>query len=153
MGASSEQWADRLQATVRESDAVGRIRGNEFAILVGGRINAAHATALAAKNCGVFKSPLANCEGAIVGLSVGVAMYPRHDGDPEQLLRCAEAAMYAAKGQPDCWRLYDASMRSRARAFEVSGGREYSGCDPDEARNPRGHAERDTCRTTDLRKV
>ncbi|MFZ0169048.1 MAG: diguanylate cyclase [Candidatus Dormiibacterota bacterium] len=103
--------AERLQATVRESDAVGRIGGDEFAILVGGRINAARATALAAKICGAFKSPLANCEGAIVGLSVGVAMYPRHGDDPAQLLRCADAAMYAAKGRPDCWRLYDASMR------------------------------------------
>jgi diguanylate cyclase (GGDEF)-like protein/PAS domain S-box-containing protein len=103
--------ADRLQATVRESDAVGRIGGDEFAIVVGGRINAARATALAAKICRAFKSPLANCEGAVVGLSVGVAMYPAHGDDPAQLLRSADAAMYAAKELPDCWRLYEPSMR------------------------------------------
>jgi len=101
----------RLQATVRESDAVGRIGGDEFAIVVGGRINAARAIALAAKICGAFQSPLDNCQGALVGLSVGVAMYPTHGEDPAQLLRCADAAMYAAKGQSECWSLYEPSMR------------------------------------------
>jgi diguanylate cyclase (GGDEF)-like protein len=102
--------ADRLQATVRESDAVGRIGGDELAIVVGGRVNAARATPLAAKIYRVFRSPLANCEGAIVGLSVGVAMYPAHGDDWAQLLRCADAAMYTAKGLPVCWSPYEASM-------------------------------------------
>jgi diguanylate cyclase (GGDEF)-like protein/PAS domain S-box-containing protein len=103
--------AQRLQATVRESDSVGRIGGDEFAIVVGGRINTARATALAAKIGRAFQSPLTNCEGAIVGLSVGVAMFPLHGEDPAQLLRCADAAMYAAKGQEVCWTIYEPSMR------------------------------------------
>jgi GGDEF domain-containing protein len=79
--------------------------------VVGGRINAGRATALATKICRAFQSPLANCQGTIVGLSLGVAMYPKHDEDPTQLLRCADDAMYAAKDGPVCWSLYEPSMK------------------------------------------
>ncbi|MFZ0995320.1 MAG: sensor domain-containing diguanylate cyclase [Candidatus Dormiibacterota bacterium] len=103
--------ANRLEATVRESDPVGRIGGDEFAILVGGRINAARATALAAKICRAFQSPLPNCQGALVGLSVGVAMYPKHGEDPARLLSCADAAMHAAKAERVGRSLYEPAMR------------------------------------------
>jgi GGDEF domain-containing protein len=38
-------------------------------------------------------------------------MYPKHDEDPTQLLRCADDAMYAAKDGPVCWSLYEPSMK------------------------------------------
>jgi diguanylate cyclase (GGDEF)-like protein len=103
--------AQRLRATVRDSDPVGRIGGDEFSVVVGDRINAAGASILAAKICDAFRSPLTGCGGITVGLSVGVAMYPAHGEDTAQLLRSADAAMYAAKSLPECWSVYESSMR------------------------------------------
>jgi diguanylate cyclase (GGDEF)-like protein/PAS domain S-box-containing protein len=97
------QVALRLKAIVRDSDAVGRIGGDEFAVVIGGRVNVAGAMTLAAKICGSFHSPLSGCGEDAVRVSVGVAMYPAHGDDERQLLRCADAAMYAAKSLPACW--------------------------------------------------
>jgi diguanylate cyclase (GGDEF)-like protein len=93
------QVAARLRAAVRPGDTVGRLSGDEFAIILPGLVNADDARRLADRVDGCFAEPF-RLEGADVhvGTSVGVAV---HDDDSyasaEQLLREADDAMYRHK--------------------------------------------------------
>jgi diguanylate cyclase (GGDEF)-like protein/PAS domain S-box-containing protein len=86
--------AGRLRSAAVGS-LVARLGGDEFLLLAGG---AAPLTALADQICTVLERPyrLHGIE-AVLGCSVGVAVYP-HDGTTsEDLIRAADAAMYRRK--------------------------------------------------------
>ncbi|MEE8602261.1 GGDEF domain-containing protein [Euzebya tangerina] len=84
---------ETLRATVRESDVVARIGGEEFVILGPdtGREGALH---LAAR---VHAAIQAIDEPVTVTASVGVSLLPELTDDPDELLSQADAAMYQAK--------------------------------------------------------
>ncbi len=90
----------RLHAQVRQTDVVGRLGGDEFVVLIGGLKGEADAMALGWKMVDAFNDPFVvagkTCH---VGLTVGFALAP-HDGhDAADLLKRADAAMYAGKQQ------------------------------------------------------
>ena len=91
------QVARRLQACLRESDVVARLGGDEFAIVLGDDGAAGAATA-AAKVRQAFEAPFrVGDHQPVVGVSLGVAVFP-HDGvDAAALLQHADAAMYDVK--------------------------------------------------------
>ena len=88
--------SERLSKCVSEPDLVGRVGGDEFAILVAGDL--ARAWAVGRMVQGLLEQPI-NLDGRPidVGLSIGVAHCPTHGEDPGLLLRRADIAMYAAK--------------------------------------------------------
>jgi diguanylate cyclase (GGDEF)-like protein len=89
--------AQRLLATVRESDTVARLGGDEFAVLL--PTTDERGAAMTAKRIlDALESPF-TVEGQSfhVGASIGIAMYPQHGGDAATLMRRADVAMYAAK--------------------------------------------------------
>ncbi len=93
------QVADRLRDTVRPGDTVGRLSGDEFAIILPGLGDPSDVDALAERVLRCFDDPFL-LEGAVVriGSSVGRAIHPAGSGrTAEQLLREADAAMYRDK--------------------------------------------------------
>jgi diguanylate cyclase (GGDEF)-like protein len=92
------QVAARVLAAVRPGDTVGRLSGDEFAVLLRGLTNPEGAGSLADRVLRCFDEPF-RLEGRDVriGTSVGVVVHPGGETTAEQLLRSADAAMYEDK--------------------------------------------------------
>lgn len=90
--------SQRLQATVRESDTVARIGGDEFILLLESVTVPDNAVVVAQKIIDNLM-PAFDLNGASgrVGASIGIALYPQHGEQAEELLRRADDAMYQAK--------------------------------------------------------
>jgi diguanylate cyclase (GGDEF)-like protein len=92
--------AQRLRGLVRRSDTVARLGGDEFAIVQTDLVQIAGAAALAEKIMAALREPF-DLDGrrALVGASIGIALFP-DDGDAlEPLLRHADVALYRAKAE------------------------------------------------------
>lgn len=89
--------AGRLQGACRPGDVVARLGGDEFAVLVEGITDTAEALAVADRITEKL-STVFSVEGKKVSTraSIGIAFADQGE-DPDQLLRNADAAMYAAK--------------------------------------------------------
>jgi diguanylate cyclase (GGDEF)-like protein len=93
------QVAARLRAAVRPGDTVGRLSGDEFAVLLPAIADPGDADRLAERVVSCFDSPF-RLDGAEteIGTSVGVAVHDSRDRTTaEELLRRADAAMYRHK--------------------------------------------------------
>lgn len=92
------QVGQRLRLQLRNSDVVGRLGGDEFVIMAAGLVGEADAQRLGAKLLRAFDQPFTVANQACrVGLTIGFALAP-HDGrDGGDLLKRADAAMYAGK--------------------------------------------------------
>lgn len=90
--------ARRLQASVRVSDTVGRIGGDEFVVLLLGSDTDAHVLQIAENIRHALMKPV-KYEGVdlVSSASIGIAMHPTHGEDVTELMRRADAAMYQAK--------------------------------------------------------
>lgn len=88
----------RVVARLRKSDIVARYGGEEFAVLL--PVTAASGGAVVAERLRslVAASALAtNGHDVTVTISLGVAAFPEHARDPDNLLRVADEALYRAK--------------------------------------------------------
>ena len=100
--------ADRFRATVRGSDTVARIGGDEFLVICeeGG---AADGVRTAERLRQAFALPF-EVDGAAhsIPLSIGVSVSPAKSTTPEQMIAEADAAMYEAKrAGGDRYRVFD----------------------------------------------
>jgi diguanylate cyclase (GGDEF)-like protein/PAS domain S-box-containing protein len=104
--------AERLPTLVRDGDLVARLGGDEFAIL-GRQAETDHGTALAQRVTERLGEPLEVAGHALIPrASIGVASAAPGTGiRPEELLRNADLAMYAAKSSgKGGWRSYQPDM-------------------------------------------
>lgn len=100
--------ARRLASCVRESDTVARLGGDEFAIILSEMTQEGEAEQVAQRAVELLREPYHLDAGtARISGCVGIALYPRHGQDSDQLQRNADIALYAAKeGGRDAWRVY-----------------------------------------------
>jgi diguanylate cyclase (GGDEF)-like protein len=89
--------AETLKDSVRSSDAVYRLGGEEFAIVITARTSE-HAEQLARRVVDRVESTDFDPAGRIT-ISVGLARGPEHAMNPRELIACAEAAMMSAKAR------------------------------------------------------
>ena len=90
--------AERLTSAVRKTDAVARIGGDEFAVVLGDVRESADAEAVARKLLEQLAPAYAvGDRRRVVAASIGVAFFPDDSTTAEALLRCAELAMRKAK--------------------------------------------------------
>ena len=93
-----QQVALRLRACVRESDTVARVGGDEFVVVLRQVTDASKVLAVVDKLRTALTQPFEIDRHPIsVGASLGVALYPEHGLDDNELLKRADEAMYRAK--------------------------------------------------------
>lgn len=89
--------AERLGETVRDADTAARVGGDEFAVLLGEVEGEKGAVQVGERILQTLDRPVDVDGHALdVGLSIGVAIYPRYASDFDELLRQADLAMYGA---------------------------------------------------------
>jgi diguanylate cyclase (GGDEF)-like protein/PAS domain S-box-containing protein len=93
-----KQAGERLHACVRNSDTVTRPGGDEFTVILTELHSHAHLESIAQKLIAALARPFRLKDGvAHISASIGVTLYPADARDPEELIRNADQAMYAAK--------------------------------------------------------
>ena len=94
------EFARRLQRSVRASDLVARLAGDEFVIVFEGVGSAAEVQQIGAKIIAAVRAPFMLSSGPLpVTTSIGIALHRAGGVTPEQLLHLADQALYQAKGQ------------------------------------------------------
>ncbi|MBS9405712.1 EAL domain-containing protein [Halomonas sp. TRM85114] len=108
--------AKRLSRCVRAEDTVSRQGGDEFIVALTGIKVEQDVALIADKILTAISSPFLLEDIEInLGISIGVACFPRHGEDAGTLLRNADAAMYVAKGLGrNCYQFYAPEMNVQA---------------------------------------
>ena len=90
--------ADRLCLCVRDSDPLARLGGDEFCVILAGWIDIRSIELVAGKILTVLASPFSILNHTVqISASIGIALSPQDAGTPEDLIKKADQAMYAAK--------------------------------------------------------
>ena len=103
---------ERLQSAVREQDTVGRLGGDEFVVLVESTADEAALDVFADRLTEALRAPVElGAAGKIFSVTASIGVAVGRYGSPDELLRDADLALYAAKAAGrDRYALFDASM-------------------------------------------
>ena len=103
--------ASRLLASVRPNDVVARLGGDEFAVMLTGLHGEQDLPSILARMMAKLGEPFAHSGRSIVcRASIGASLFPDHAEQIQELMKCADIALYEAK----------ARGRGRACTFEPS---------------------------------
>ena len=90
--------ARRLTSCVRETDTVARVGGDEFLMIVTELRSPDDAALIAEKAIALVSMPIEmSGRRAVIGASIGIALYPADGHDNAALIKEADAAMYRVK--------------------------------------------------------
>ena len=93
-----QKVAEYLGITVRDSDTVARLAGDEFTVILDNVQSMDNIEAIVQKIVKAVSQPIETQQATIViTVSIGISLYPEHGEDAETLLRKADAAMYLIK--------------------------------------------------------
>lgn len=103
-----QEVARRLLGTLRQSDTVARMGGDEFCVILENLSRTEDAANVAKKLLEVLAQPYTVDEGIswTLSASIGIGLYPQDGDDVESLLICADIAMYRAKKKRNRYRFY-----------------------------------------------
>jgi diguanylate cyclase (GGDEF)-like protein/PAS domain S-box-containing protein len=106
----------RLKQSVRASDVVARLSGDEFVMLIQETAGARQARIVARKVLSALLRPvLLRGQECRVTASIGIALYPLHAPDEAALMKSADLAMYAAKEEgKNCFQVYSKALNSKS---------------------------------------
>ncbi len=107
--------AGRLQASVRSGDTVGRIFGDEFAVLLEAPAGEEEACRVTERIQEGLQAPFeVDGQEVFVRASIGIALSETDEDQPKEVLRHADLAMYEAKNAGNVrYEVYNPSMDTR----------------------------------------
>ena len=107
----------RLKESVRETDTIARIGGDEFALLLSELESAQEASEILTRLLTRVAMPYQfDHVTAVISASIGYTLVPGDSGDPDSLLRHADQAMYVAKQEGrNRFHLFDVEQDLRIR--------------------------------------
>ncbi len=92
--------ADRLSDSIRDVDTAARIGGDEFIVILNGINSSDDASAVAEKLMSAIPQAIDYNNNPInIGASIGIAIYPDHASNSDELLKYADTAMYSVKNR------------------------------------------------------
>ena len=105
----------RLLNCTRSEDLVARLGGDEFIMVLDGMSSQESIEALCARLIDQIKQPIVyEGQDIFVGGSIGIALAPQDATEANELLRCADIALYQAKEDGRAtWRFYASEMNQR----------------------------------------
>ncbi|KJC42610.1 PAS-domain containing protein [Bradyrhizobium sp. LTSP857] len=112
------RWvAARLKENVGEHDTVARLGGDEFAVLQRGP-QPQSAEKLARRLVEIIgRPPPLESQSIHIGVSIGIAIAPDHGLDADELMKCADLALYQAKAKGrGAYQLFEPEMEEQARS-------------------------------------
>ena len=90
--------AERLRKTLRDSDTLARVGGDEFVAVLPGTHSEAQIKLVTGRLLATLQAPFEIDQHTVyIGASIGVAIYPQHAEDEVRLVALADAAMSHAK--------------------------------------------------------
>ncbi|MFQ3250675.1 MAG: diguanylate cyclase (GGDEF)-like protein [Glaciecola sp.] len=109
--------ANRLVSALRSNDSIGRLGGDEFLIVIEGHTELNEVVKAVQRLDEALSRPylLQNHEIRTSG-SIGISIYPDNGVDTNKLMRCADLAMYEAKGSGSNWHFYAKDMSDKVEA-------------------------------------
>jgi diguanylate cyclase (GGDEF)-like protein/PAS domain S-box-containing protein len=123
-----EEMSLRLRGCLREGDTVARLGGDEFVVSLLALKDSHDVIPVAEKLLESLREPVKLGPDVLhVTASVGVSLYPADGEDADELMRCADAAMYHAKekGRDNCQfftaQLNEAAQRRLSIATRLHG--------------------------------
>jgi diguanylate cyclase (GGDEF)-like protein/PAS domain S-box-containing protein len=115
-----QEVAVRLKASLRETDHICRIGGDEFVVILNNLKDEARPEEAAGRVLAALSRPY-RIEGHLIDFitpSIGISTYPRDSDNVEALIRCADMAMFKAKRKDGggCFAFYDKTMEEEWRS-------------------------------------
>ena len=110
--------AERLQIATRETDTVARLGGDEFAVIATNLAECEQTVELASRILADLSEPfLLDGQEVFTAASIGVTLFPSDHGEPGQLLKNADLALYDAKAEGrGTYKFFSAEMQSRIQS-------------------------------------
>ena len=112
-----KQVSERLSSTVGQAGRVGRLGGDEFQVILPGRVPQEDLGHLGQRIIDNLSQPYSvDGQRVTIGASVGIAVYPSDGKTSEELIRNADLALYAAKdGGRGRYHFYAGDLHSEAQ--------------------------------------
>lgn len=107
--------ATRLKQNLRSTDSISRHGGDEFIMLLSNLSSQQDVFGVAGKLVESIRMPFAiNGDTYHISVSIGISFYGQHGADLDQLITCADQAMYVAKQRgKNTWVVYEENQQSR----------------------------------------